>query len=58
MRIITVMLANGIRVHAVTEGAASPRVTLCRRLADGATIIDADPDCKLCAKAIAAKRQR
>lgn len=48
MRATVVRARRGRRRHAVSEGADSPRVTLCRKNADGMALDDRGVDCPRC----------
>ncbi len=50
---ITIRLRYGGKLHAVTTGAESPRVTLCKLAADGAAIVADVPTCIRCLREIA-----
>jgi hypothetical protein len=57
-RFICVRLRRGRWLHAISEGADSPRETFCGRNADGGVIESGVPDCIRCREWIERSRGR
>ena len=57
-RYISVRLHFGRKLHAISEGADSPRMTMCGRVADAAVLESGVPDCVRCREWIERSRGR